>query len=204
MPRRPSPKRAAVIDAATQLFLTHGFSGTSMDRIAAEANVSKRTVYDHFPSKDDLFQAIADRTMDEVDKMPGHAYSPDVDVFDQLLAIGETFAATITSPAFLRLTRVVVARFIQSREWGVHSHKAHARLRRDMTAFFVAATADGRLDVQQPDFAATQFCGLIKEVAFWPVLTAGQAPLTDAERSLAVRSAVELFVAGYRVAEAPA
>ena len=50
--RRKSPKRAAVIEAATEEFLSRGFSGTSMDRIAEVANVSKRTVYDHFPSKD--------------------------------------------------------------------------------------------------------------------------------------------------------
>ena len=53
--RRKSLKRAAVIEAATEEFLTYGYFGTSMDRIAEAANVSKRTVYDHFPSKEDLF-----------------------------------------------------------------------------------------------------------------------------------------------------
>lgn len=48
-------KRVAIIDAAIEEFLAAGYDATSMDRIAARANVSKRTVYNHFPSKEALF-----------------------------------------------------------------------------------------------------------------------------------------------------
>lgn len=51
-------KRAAIVDAAIEAFLASGYDATSMDRIAAHAGVSKRTVYNHFPSKDALFVAI--------------------------------------------------------------------------------------------------------------------------------------------------
>ena len=45
-------KREAIIQAAIAEFRDNGFKVTSMDRIAARAEVSKRTVYNHFPSKD--------------------------------------------------------------------------------------------------------------------------------------------------------
>ena len=51
-------KREAIIQAAIAEFRTNGFEVTSMDKIAATAGVSKRTVYNHFPSKDELFAAI--------------------------------------------------------------------------------------------------------------------------------------------------
>src|SRR5215469_4754060 len=51
-------KRAAIVAAAIDEFLAAGFDATSMDRIAASASVSKRTVYNHFPSKEALFAAI--------------------------------------------------------------------------------------------------------------------------------------------------
>ena len=51
-------KREAILQAAISEFRAHGFAGTSMDRVAAVAEVSKRTVYNHFPSKDELFAAI--------------------------------------------------------------------------------------------------------------------------------------------------
>lgn len=64
MSAQPSPtrltdrKRDAIVQAAIEEFRQHGFNGTSMDRVAAAAEVSKRTVYNHFPSKEDLFEAI--------------------------------------------------------------------------------------------------------------------------------------------------
>ncbi len=186
------------MEAATGEFLTHGFSGTSMDRIAESANVSKRTVYDHFPSKEDLFQAIADEILQRVDDMPSHAYSRDLPLEEQLIAIGKTFAATITDREFMKLSRVVLARFIQSPERAQNTWKAHARLRRDMTALFIAGTKDGRLLIPDPDKAAAQFCGLIKEIAYWPELMAGQEAISVDDREAAVQSAVEMFLDHYR------
>ncbi|MBP7656876.1 MAG: helix-turn-helix transcriptional regulator, partial [Pseudoxanthomonas sp.] len=58
-PGRPKDlgKRAAILEAAKQLFAREGFNGVSMDQIAAEAGVSKLTVYSHFGDKDALFAA---------------------------------------------------------------------------------------------------------------------------------------------------
>lgn len=197
--RKKSPKRIAIIDAATDEFLKNGFSGTSMDRIAESANVSKRTVYDHFPSKDDLFQAIIDAILAKVDEMPSHEYDEQAPLADQLLAIGLTFASTITSPDFMKMSRVVIARFIQVPEWGHHTNRAYDRLRRDMTELFQVAGRDGRLQVTDPEMAASQFCGLIKEIVFWPQLMAGQRPSSERELESVVSSAVEMFLDHYQV-----
>ncbi len=51
-------KRAAIVDAARRAFLENGYASTSMDRIAAAADVSVKTVYRHFDNKDDLFSAV--------------------------------------------------------------------------------------------------------------------------------------------------
>jgi|TARA_B100000676_G_C17445018_1_gene516105 TetR/AcrR family transcriptional regulator of autoinduction and epiphytic fitness len=47
-------KREAIIQAATQAFQEFGVKGASMDKLAELANVSKRTVYNHFSTKEDL------------------------------------------------------------------------------------------------------------------------------------------------------
>ena len=51
-------KRAAILEAAKALFIRNAFAGTSMDAIAAEAGVSKLTVYSHFGDKDNLFREV--------------------------------------------------------------------------------------------------------------------------------------------------
>jgi TetR/AcrR family transcriptional repressor of mexJK operon len=55
---RTARKRRAIIDAATTLFLRDGYRSTSMDQIAAEAAVSKQTVYKQFDDKEQLFREI--------------------------------------------------------------------------------------------------------------------------------------------------
>jgi len=66
--RQPSPsparvagrerRRRRILDAATQRFASHGFAKSSMDEIAAAAGVSKGLIYDHYPSKEDLLDAV--------------------------------------------------------------------------------------------------------------------------------------------------
>jgi len=57
-----SPKRQAILDAATQLFLRDGFDRSSVDEIAEAAGVSKRTLYDYFGDKAGLLQAVFDES----------------------------------------------------------------------------------------------------------------------------------------------
>ncbi|MBK4729698.1 TetR/AcrR family transcriptional regulator [Oxynema sp. CENA135] len=57
----PTDKREQILNGAMQVFLTHGYAGTSMDRVAATAGVSKQTIYSHFQDKQGLFTALIDR-----------------------------------------------------------------------------------------------------------------------------------------------
>jgi TetR/AcrR family transcriptional regulator, regulator of autoinduction and epiphytic fitness len=61
-PRQLSPEKAAAILAGgMQEFLAHGYTATSMDRVASAAGVSKATVYSHFQDKESLFIAIIEQ-----------------------------------------------------------------------------------------------------------------------------------------------
>lgn len=55
------PMRERILDTAEKLFYGAGIRATGVDTIAAEAGVSKRTLYNHFPSKDALVAAYLRR-----------------------------------------------------------------------------------------------------------------------------------------------
>src|ERR1700681_4213355 len=55
---RGARKRAAILEAAQQVFFANGFVGASMDQVAATAAVSKQTVYKHFSNKGALFREV--------------------------------------------------------------------------------------------------------------------------------------------------
>jgi TetR/AcrR family transcriptional regulator, mexJK operon transcriptional repressor len=59
-------KRAAIVQAALRLFLRDGFERTSVDAIAEEAGVSKRTIYNHYGDKENLFLSVIGDTYDSM------------------------------------------------------------------------------------------------------------------------------------------
>lgn len=71
-------KRQAIVEAAIAEFRSSGFESTSMDKIAATAGVSKRTVYNHFPSKDELFAQILHELWNSSASQAEQPYDPAV------------------------------------------------------------------------------------------------------------------------------
>jgi len=64
MPRSAATTRRRIIDAAYELFYRKGFARVGVDAIAAQAGITKRTLYAHFDSKDQLLAAVLDRQHD--------------------------------------------------------------------------------------------------------------------------------------------
>jgi TetR/AcrR family transcriptional regulator of autoinduction and epiphytic fitness len=194
-------KRQAVINAAIEEFLAAGFDATSMDRIAARANVSKRTVYNHFPGKEALFAEILRQLWDASHVGEATAYRADQPLRPQLLKLLSRKLKLMNDDAFLSLARVAIAAGIHSPERARDMIARLGKREEDLTVWVRAATADGRLRTSDPIFAAQQLQGLVKAFAFWPQVTMGQPPLSEAERKKVASSTVDLFLALYAYPE---
>jgi TetR/AcrR family transcriptional regulator, repressor of the mexAB-oprM multidrug resistance operon len=73
-----------LLTAATELFLKHGYAGTTMAEISAAAGVAPANVYWYFPSKDDIFAAVMDRMLRRETRALDHELR-DVDPLSALL-----------------------------------------------------------------------------------------------------------------------
>ncbi|MEL6400689.1 MAG: TetR/AcrR family transcriptional regulator [Cyanobacteria bacterium J06607_6] len=83
-----SDKASQILNGALQEFLAHGYAGTSMDRVAATAGVSKPTVYNHFQDKEGLFRALVQKIACErfqIKFTPETLQEPPADSLPQLL-----------------------------------------------------------------------------------------------------------------------
>jgi TetR/AcrR family transcriptional regulator, regulator of autoinduction and epiphytic fitness len=197
LPRLTDRKRSAIIDAAIDEFRTAGYEATSMDRIAARAGASKRTVYNHFPSKEALFAAILHRLWDTVIGGEELAYRPDRPLRDQLLDLIAQKFRLLNDEAFVSLARVAIAAGIHSPE---RAHEMVTRMserEEGLTVWIRSAAAAGPLKVKDPVFASHQLQGLIKGFAFWPQITLDQPPLDAAMQKQVAESAVDMFLAYY-------
>ncbi|WP_431048403.1 TetR/AcrR family transcriptional regulator [Roseateles sp. L2-2] len=192
-------KRQAIVDAAIAEFREHGFEVANMDRIAGRAQVSKRTVYNHFSGKDALFDAILERLWVATEAKLKLTYRADLPLREQLLTLVEQKLAMSDDPQFLDLARVLIAEAIHAPQ---RAREMLCRLggrEEALTVWIRAAMADGRLKVGDPAFAASQLQALVKGFAFWPQITMGQPPLDKAQQRQVADSATDMFLGFHAV-----
>ncbi len=178
-------------------FRATGYEATSMDRIAARAGVSKRTVYNHFPSKEALFLRILEEMFGRGVGGPDLAYRADKPLRAQLLELVRQKLKLLHDPHFVDLARVAIAAGIQRPDLARDMLARLGDREEGLTTWVRAATADGRLKTDDPQFAASQLQVLVKGFAFWPQLSMGQPPLSAAKQKQVAESSVDLFLAHY-------
>ncbi|GLQ90761.1 TetR/AcrR family transcriptional regulator [Dyella flagellata] len=196
-PRLTDRKRGAIIEAAIDEFRAAGYETTSMDRIAARAGVSKRTVYNHFPSKEALFAQILHHLWDAIAGNDVIAYRADRPLRNQLLDLIALKFRLLNDEAFVSLARVAIAAGIHSPERARDMVARMNEREEGLTVWIRAAAAAGRLKTNDPVFASHQLEGLIKGFAFWPQITLAQPPLDATAQKKVAESAVDMFLAYY-------
>lgn len=85
-PDRRAERRQAIVDAAARLFADLGYSDCEIERVAAELNIAKGTVYLYFPSKQELFYACVDAGMSSLQQTIDKAVNSDGDPFQRIAA----------------------------------------------------------------------------------------------------------------------
>nr|WP_315399581.1 TetR/AcrR family transcriptional regulator [uncultured Duganella sp.] len=190
-------KRQAIVDAAIAEFRASGFESTSMDKIAATAGVSKRTVYNHFPSKDELFAQILHQLWCSICSMVDVPYRPDVPLRQQLLAMLRAKMDMLQDAYFLDLARVAIAESIHSPERGQEMVARLSSKEEAVTQWLRAAQADGKLRAGDISLASHMLQGQLKTFAFWPQVTLNQPPLDAAMQQQVIDTTVDMFLAYY-------
>jgi TetR/AcrR family transcriptional regulator of autoinduction and epiphytic fitness len=187
-------KRDAIVQAAIVEFRDNGFEATSVDKVAARAEVSKRTLYNHFPSKDELFAAILHVLWETSASQRDRVFEPGRPVREQLLQLLQGKLSMLADENFLALARVAIAAGLHSPE---RAQGIVARLgEKDggMLEWIRSAQKHGALKPGDAAQAVKQLECLVKGVAFWPQVAMGQPRLTrPAQKRLAAATA-DLFL----------
>ncbi|TDD66213.1 TetR/AcrR family transcriptional regulator [Jiangella aurantiaca] len=200
---RSARKRRAILEAATRVFLAHGYAGTTIDQIAAEAAVSKPTVYKHFSDKQALFTEIVTRTVDEAAE-PVHAEVANLrdtgDVAADLRDLARRQLSMVMRPRLLQLRRLVIGEAGRFPELGrLFAERGPARTMADLAAAFRALTERGLLAADDAELAAAHFNWLVMSVPLnRAMLTGDDTPPSAAELRRYADEGVRVFLAAYR------
>jgi len=187
-------KRSAILAAAAEQFRVHGYETASMDDIAALAGVSKRTVYNHFGSKEELFGETLMQMFESSAGLLELGYQPERDLRAQLVELMRLKMRTLDDPEFIALARVAMGEAIHSPERALPIVARLGQREEGVTTWIRAAQADGKLKPGDPTFAATLLQGQIKTFAFWPQIAMGAPALSPEQQELVIDAAVSMFL----------
>ena len=203
-PGRPKDmeKRAAILVAAKALFIRNAFAGTSMDAIAADAGVSKLTVYSHFGDKDNLFREVIRSRIQDLLPEETYFFDPHADIRATLLRVALTHAHLDCNAETVGTFRAILSDCRQGNPrygkliWEEGAARTHGLMER----LLQQAVDAGQLDIDDVARASGQFLSLIKGNLMMRQMF-GCTECTDSyveEIETTARAGVEMFLRAYR------
>jgi AcrR family transcriptional regulator len=188
-------RRQRLRDAAAAVFLRDGYAAASMDAVARRAGMSKRTLYQVFPSKAALFEETIAATMAPIALDTEIEHAPDLR--HALVAILGAAARHLLAERQIGLFRLVIGERHRSPELAettlrVLTSRGASALERRLTAEARA----GRLNLARPAAAARMLYGMVLGSAQIRLLLGVREPLDPGEIELLARDAVAIFLDG--------
>lgn len=193
---RRGAAREAIMEAAERLFFERGFGAVSMDELAEAAGVARRTLYNQFTSKEEIFREMLNAASAQLEGSFPPGVETQGDVEEVLRLIARTILQLHKHPEYVGFLRMVM---VNSRQfpWIAESFAAVMDPQTDRFVRFLAhLTAMGILNCAHPLLAAHQFMGALNELTLWPRMM-GRESLPIPEDEL-IDETVRMFLQHYR------
>lgn len=199
---RRGGSREAIVDSAVRLFLERGFGAVSMDDLADAARVARRTLYNQFTSKEEIFREVLLRVSDQLELALPPGIETQGDVEHVLRLIARAILELHRRPGYLGFFRMVVA---DSRQfpWIGEAFAAVMDPQTERFARYLAHLTElGILDCRNPMLAAHQFLGILNEFSLWPMMLGRNSLAVLADDVLSaedvIDETIQMFLLRYR------
>lgn len=167
--RDTSQKRAAILEGAIKVFTKNGFDASSMDHIAEVAGVSKRTVYNHFPSKEALFQSIVADFLKQRDVIKPMKYTSALSLEEQMKEFARAELFLIDDPVRRGLSKLFTSVFLMDVDFG-RKTRSQYEPHKEFIVWLNSAKEDHKLSFQSPELTARLFYGMVEGCLTYPAL----------------------------------
>lgn len=194
---RSQIKRAAIIEAARTTFKQLGVAATSMDKLAEVAGVSKRTVYNHFATKEALVMTLMTDLWQQALSQPSVVYNSHQPLAEQLQQLVRFDMDYIQSEEHIEVSRMVIGHLFYTTEMQQELQKV-IKEETAILRWIKAATLDGRLTVTKVEQAQTEVQSLIKGQCFWPLIFQVEEPLNEQQKDEIAANIVTMFLCRYQ------
>jgi TetR/AcrR family transcriptional regulator, mexJK operon transcriptional repressor len=200
---RSAQKRELILERALDVFVAHGYVGTSTDQLAAAAAVSKQTLYKEFGDKEGVFAALIQFACDRVDD----PFAPLVERMHGIASADEAielmatqFTRSVMSPYVQQLRRLVIAEAARFPHLGLlYWEEGFLRVVNSVARCLSILAEREMLEVRDARLAAHHFAGLLLWIPSNQTMFAVSMPLDEAELVETIAAGSKAFLRAYRV-----
>lgn len=187
-------KDMKILQAACDEFLHKGFDAASMQAVSDEAQVSKRTLYKYYPTKEELYQALIDMILDRVEDMHSLKYESDKSIEEQIKKTIDYKLNLTMTDSFITISKITISELLKGR---VPSQDQLERLTKSESLFidWIKRAQDEKKITSQMDPVdiSEQFHSILKGQVFWPLLM-GLKEKKDIDIEKVKRTTLEFFM----------
>ncbi|SDV07814.1 transcriptional regulator, TetR family [Pseudomonas mucidolens] len=194
---RQAAKRQNIIDVATEMFLTNGYSGVSVDGIVTNTGGSKRTIYSYFGDKEGLFSATIEHLCAEHVSPLMHMDLKQEPLHKALSVIANVFLDVVLSPRTIALHRIIVAEALRAPEAAKSFFDAApATAYKCLAEYFTWAEENGLIRPGDANARAKIFLDALTGDLQLRCLLGFAKPPSKLERDHLIAEAISVFVIG--------
>lgn len=199
--RSHNEKRLSIIDSAARVFCREGFGGANIDLVAAEAGVSRQTVYNHHGDKANLFASVVRDISERInaglfetlDTFPDHPKDLETELVSFAMRLNGNCLCNRDGRFLNKLIQTEGDRYPEL--FAAWRENGPGRLESALGARFARLALSGHLDIEDPDTTARQFLALVKsDVQIASML--GET-ITDDQLLRSAQSAVRTFLRAF-------
>jgi AcrR family transcriptional regulator len=193
--RQKQDREQRILGAARHLFDRKGYAGTAMEDIARRANLAVGTLYNYFPSKDDLLLAIMRRDSERVVALADRILAdPPADPAEAIAALADAFIQSVAAEERMLWREVFAASIAAPDTLGARMFALDARMIEMFAAMIEKLKQRGQLGA---DTDSARAAGLLYGICLtWSIAYAMQESLTFESMSTEISQSVSMAVRG--------
>lgn len=191
-------KRESILEAAIVAFPKEGFEKTSMDTIAETAGASKTTVYQHFPSKEILFEAVIEKYLNERKLIKSTPVDENLNLREHLAILIDRELSFVKNSKWLGISQVFISVFLQNSKLALKTKLGYEYAEIEHLVLFLQnSVKNKKLKIKNIPFTAGIFYSMVQGILVFPFLMG--TPLENNILSSMKSEVIEIFLSRYEV-----
>lgn len=198
---RARRSRERIVEAATTAFLERGYLDTNLQDVAARAGVVKRTVFNLYGTKEELFREVVAQAIATAERFAGEVvgHLGDGDPATELPPVAVRLARTVLGGRIVPLRRLVIGEVARFPELARNYYaRAPDRVMGALTRAFERYADRGVLHIDDAQIAGEQFAFLVMGAPLDRALFDAAGDLADVEVERRARAGVDVFLRAHR------